>query len=209
MDAHNIGAFEEAFRIPLVIAGPGIRPGCESPARLSLHDLCPTILKLTGAELIEGSDATSFADLLFENGEDGSFMTGFAENHGSRFGLTQLILWDGRWKIVFNGFDEDELYDLDSDPLEMESLGSQSEYRTRVEQLMTKTWFAIRESGDRTLLETHYAPLRLGGAGARKPLALPLPRGERYESHRGRASRGRERAGAGGRRYRRPDRRGH
>ena len=109
MDAHNIGAFEEAFRIPLVRAGPGIRSGCESLAHVGLQDLCPTILELTGAELIEGSDATSFADLLFGDGEDGSFTTGFTENHGSWFGLTQRILWDGRWKIVFNGFDEDEL----------------------------------------------------------------------------------------------------
>jgi hypothetical protein len=66
---------------------------------------------------------------------------------------------------VFNGFDEDELYDLDSDPLEMENLASQPEYRTRVEQLMAETWSAIRQSGDRTLLETHYAPLRLGVLG--------------------------------------------
>ena len=54
---------------------------------------------------------------------------------------------------------------MDSDPLEMENLGSRPDYRTRMEQLMAETWSAIRESGDRTLLETHCAPLRLGVLG--------------------------------------------
>ena len=64
--------------------------------------------------------------------------------------------------------DEDELYDLENDPLEMQNLAQRSEHRARVERMMTKMWSFIRRSGDRILLETHYMPLRLAAVGPEK-----------------------------------------
>ena len=165
MDSHNIGAYEEAFHIPLVIAGPGIACDTATTARVGLHDLCPTILELAGAQPITPSDATSFANLLQGRAEASTFTTGFAENHGSRYPLMQRILWDDDWKFVFNGFDEDELYDLHTDPHELTNLASLPEHRQQVEAMMARMWAFIKRSGDRTLLETHYTPLRLAAVG--------------------------------------------
>ena len=46
------------------------------------------------------------------------FRTCYAEFYGTRFWLTQRVLWRDDWKLVFNGFDYDELYDLKNDPTE-------------------------------------------------------------------------------------------
>jgi arylsulfatase A-like enzyme len=63
-DAHNFGAFEEIYRIPLIISGPGVAVGEETFGLVSLLDLCPTLLELTGNEIFEVSDSKSFAPLL-------------------------------------------------------------------------------------------------------------------------------------------------
>jgi len=165
-DAHNIGAFEEIYRIPLVMAGPGLAADAASDALVGIQDLCPTLLELSGAEPIEAADSNSFASLLAEPGETPDvFREGFAEYHGSRFPLAQRILWEGQWKFVFNGFDFDELYDLENDPDEMINLAGEESQRGRVRAMMSKIWNRLRDTNDRTLLETHYFSLRLGVIG--------------------------------------------
>ena len=39
---------------------------------------------------------------------------------------------DGRWKYIRNHFDIDELYDLETDPGEMQNLAQFSEYQPRI-----------------------------------------------------------------------------
>lgn len=165
-DAHNIGAFEEIYRIPLVMAGPGIAAAATSDALVGIQDLCPTILELAGAETIDVPDSNSFAAVLAQPGETPEILReGFAEYHGSRFPLAQRILWEERWKMVFNGFDFDELYDLENDPHEMENLAREESQRGRLRAMMSRIWKRMRDTNDRTLLETHYFSLRLGAVG--------------------------------------------
>jgi arylsulfatase A-like enzyme len=164
-DAHNFGPFEEIYRVPLIMAGPGIAEGARTEGLVSLADLCPTILELTGAEPIEPIDARSFAPLLSAPGETAEFHTAYAEYFGTRFRLTQRIYWEGNWKFVFNGFDFDELYNLETDPHEMENLAHRPEHRERVERMMSRIWSEIHRTGDRTLAETHYYSMRLGAVG--------------------------------------------
>jgi arylsulfatase A-like enzyme len=161
-DAHNIGAFEEIYRVPLVIAGPGITTGtCNST--VNFHDLCPTICELAGALPIDVPDSKSLLPQL----RDPTTGAGpaYAENHGSRYRLTQRILWDGCWKFVFNGFDFDELYDLENDPAETVNLIDEPAQQDRADAMMREIWNRIHTTGDRTLEESHYFSLRLGRVG--------------------------------------------
>ncbi len=163
-DAHNFGPFEEIYRIPMILSGPGVAAGKESQSLVGFHDLGPTILEMCGAEEIDHPDSTSFASAL----ADPSMQpreTLFAENHGTRFSLTQRILWEGDWKFVFNGFDFDELYDLSTDPSEMINLIEVPEHQDRADAMMATIWKTIQETGDRTLNETHYFSMRLGRVG--------------------------------------------
>ena len=66
---------------------------------------------------------------------------------------------------MFNGFDFDELYDLSSDPGEIRNLIDVPEHQDRADAMMRRIWERIRETGDRTLAESHYFSLRLGRVG--------------------------------------------
>lgn len=165
-EAHNFGPFEEIYRIPLVVAGPGIASGMTSSAPVSIADLCPTICELAESEPIDVPDSRSIVPLLLDPAMDATgFETGFAEYHGTRFSLTQRIVWRDNWKFVFNGFDYDELYDLASDPHEMRNLASDPDQRPRIESMMSDIWDWIRRTNDRTILETHYYSMRLAAVG--------------------------------------------
>lgn len=161
-DAHNIGAYEDIYRIPLLLAGPGIASGtCQKT--VNFPDLCPTICELTRSNTIEVPDSQSLLPQLQRPDTDSG--PAYAENHGSRFRLTQRILWEGSWKFVFNGFDFDELYDLESDPDESINLIDHPEYQDRADAMMKQIWQRIQDTGDRTLEESHYFSLRLGRIG--------------------------------------------
>ena len=165
-DAHNFGAFEEAYNIPLIAAGPQIARGVETDALVSLADVGPTLLERAGAEPIDVPDSRSFAPLLADPATHASdFSTSYAEFHGTRFLMTQRVLWRGPWKFVFNGFDYDELYNLDDDPDELINLAADPEYRETMRDMMAEIWRIARDTGDRILTDTHYSPMRFAIVG--------------------------------------------
>ncbi len=166
LEAHNFGAFEEIYGIPMVVAGPGVAQGMVTDARVGFHDLCPTLLDLAGEAPFEGMDSKSFADLLRDpQAAKANHREGYAEYFGSRFRLTQRVYWADDWKFVFNGFDFDELYHLADDPLEVTNLIDRPEYADRVRQMMTGVWRRMHETGDTTLLNSHYHSMRFGVVG--------------------------------------------
>lgn len=165
-DAHNFGAFEEAYNIPLIVAGPGIATDHTTEARVNIHDLCPTLLELAGAKPIPNLDAKSFAPLLADPvAQAKHFQQAYGESHGVRLTLTQRIVWDGHWKFIYNGFDEDELYDLAADPHEMTNLAQRPEHAATIRRLTTVMWQYVNRTRDRALLGTHYQPMRMAAVG--------------------------------------------
>ena len=165
-DAHNFGAFEEIYRIPLIISGPGVAVGEETSGLVSLMDFCPTLLELSGNEPFDVCDSRSFASLLLDpKAVEAEFNTAYGEYHGTRFNLTQRIFWQGNWKFIFNGFDFDELYDLANDPHEMKNLVNEPEYAVRVREMMAEVWRVVRETGDRAIGESHYYSMRIACVG--------------------------------------------
>ena len=94
---------------------------------MSLADLGETLCHIGGGQSLSTSDARSMAPLLTEPAHvPEEFSTGYAEYHGTRFPLMQRVLWKGPWKFVFNGFDFDELYNLEDDPSEPTQSGQSS-----------------------------------------------------------------------------------
>ena len=165
-DAHNFGPFEEIYRVPLIMAGPGIGEGSECDAQVSIADAGTTICSIGQAQPIETPDSRSFAALLSSpNIVPDAFRTGYAEYHGTRFPLMQRLLWQDEWKFVFNGFDFDELYNLEDDPFEMTNLATRPEQQVRVESMMSEIWRRVRDTNDRAILESHYFSMRLACVG--------------------------------------------
>jgi len=166
MYCKNISAFEEIYHIPLLMAGPGITENQTTSLRVGLHDLCPTILDLAGAAPIEHNDSHTFLSILGNPaGNNPAFRSGYAEYHGGRIFLTQRIYWEDEWKFVFNGFDYDELYNLSSDPWEMENLARNPKFKDRLDIMMRGLWKKVMATDDQSLINTSYPPLRFARCG--------------------------------------------
>ncbi|MFP4381861.1 MAG: sulfatase-like hydrolase/transferase, partial [Candidatus Sumerlaeia bacterium] len=162
----NFCADEEVYSIPLIMAGPGIAKGKVSRARVGLHDLCPTLMELTGCKPIENPDSRPFTDAAADpEAKDADYDIGFAEYHGGRMNVTQRIVWQGDWKYVFNGFDFDELYNLADDPYEMQNRAEEPAQQDRVKEMCKILWRTIRETGDHSVLNSHYPILRVAPFG--------------------------------------------
>ena len=166
LEAHNFGAFEEIYNVPMVVAGPGVADGVTTEALVGFHDLCPTILELAGQQPFEAADSTSFADLLANpDGAAENHREAYAEYFGSRFRLTQRLIWQDEWKFVFNGFDFDELYNLADDPLETRNLVNDPDQADRIKSMMAGIWRRMHETEDTTLLNSHYHSMRFAAVG--------------------------------------------
>ncbi|MHC4886529.1 MAG: sulfatase-like hydrolase/transferase [Planctomycetota bacterium] len=84
--AHNFGAFEEIYNIPMVAAGPGVAAVGAVEARVGIQDVAPTLCEWTGSEPLGEVDGRSFAALLRDPvGEAEGFQQSYAEYHGTRF----------------------------------------------------------------------------------------------------------------------------
>lgn len=160
----NISAYEEAYEIPMVVAGPGIAAGVPE-ARVGLHDLAPTLCELCTSAAIDHPDSRSFAQLLADHARADGFRHGYAESFGGRVLTTQRVVWDGDWKLVFNGFDEDELYHLGEDPGELRNRIDDPAAEATLRALYAQLWQRVEATGDHSLGKMHYPGLRVARFG--------------------------------------------
>lgn len=172
----GVAPFEEAYRVPLLLRGPGIPPGTVVEEPVSLLDLGRTITRLLLGEEFGGhgrdlsglvlghargaEETTRAAD---EGGNPGA--QAFAEFHGQRLGYTQRIIWRGHHKYVFNGFDRDELYDLSADPHELVNLAGLPEHDELLVEMASAMWREVRRTGDDTLGDAQYGMFRFAPVG--------------------------------------------
>lgn len=76
-------AFDTDIRVPLVIAGPGVRGGSSSTAAVENIDLAPTFQQLGGATVPSTVDGHSLLPLLHNSGAGADWRTaGLIEHHG-------------------------------------------------------------------------------------------------------------------------------
>jgi hypothetical protein len=115
---HATDLYDSQIQVPLVIAGPGIRPG-RIPETVSLTGLVPTVLELAGYAPPR-LDGASFADLAagrrLANPDGG---TAFAAMIEAPAELSAIV--HGRYKLIENGTSL-ELYDVHTDPHEHANL---------------------------------------------------------------------------------------
>lgn len=89
----------------------------------------------------------------------------FAECHGQRFYYTQRVLWRDNLKYVFNGFDNDELYDLASDPHELHNLAADPAWWPALEAMSSRMWQIIRQTDDFNMYKAQYGMFRFVPVG--------------------------------------------
>jgi len=146
--AKGIPCFREAYHVPAVVRWPaGIRnPGRREDAFVSLADFAPTFVELAGQAPDEALTGRSLAAFL-----DGRTPPDWRDEihtqcNGVELYYTQRSVMTRDHKYVFNGFDDDELYDLRSDPHEMRNLAGDPDLGPVKRDLVRRMWrFAHRE----------------------------------------------------------------
>ena len=162
----GVPAFEETYRVPLVLRGPGVPAGLVIADPASLIDLPRTL-----TQLLLGVDHPGHGrDLRRHWGAaptDGplAHVGAYAEFHGQRLRATQRIVWRDQLKYVFNGFAEDELYDLARDPHECVNRATDPAYAAHARSLAAAMWRAARATDDTTLADAEYGMFRFAPVG--------------------------------------------
>ncbi|MEM9914008.1 MAG: sulfatase-like hydrolase/transferase [Planctomycetota bacterium] len=116
-------AFEEVYRVPLIVKPPvggSGQTGGSCGRLVSLLDVPATILDAAGATPLDGQ-GTSLLPLTDDPTGPGRDAL-LCQFHGHRLPVAQRVLVTQTHKYVLNFAETDELYDLDRDPHEMMNL---------------------------------------------------------------------------------------
>ena len=130
------------MHVPLVIAGPGIKHG-QSDAFVYLYDLFPTICELAQVPVPASAEGQSLVPLLEGRpAKQRDFLfTAYKD--------VQRAVRTDRWKLIrYPRVDQTQLFDLQTDPHELNNLAAKPDYAARVKEMLTLLATAQSECGD-------------------------------------------------------------
>lgn len=125
--------YEHGVRIPLIIAGPGVKENVRNEAFVYLYDVFPTLCDMAGIQTPDSVDGKSFADLL-----DGDGGSKFRDELYLIFDKFVRGIKDENYKLIEyrNGDAREDcwtfLYDIKNDPWETKNLATQKEYESTI-----------------------------------------------------------------------------
>src|SRR5690606_7910667 len=142
--------YDHSLKLPMVIHGPGVKPGVIHEHPVARFDLMPTILDAAGAGIPDDLDARSLTPALAGNPHpireriSSSVFFGDLDIHQLR---------DGAWKVIrYPRLDKTELFNIASDPDEMHDLSGEREHAPRVHAMLAALAREMKASGvDRPL----------------------------------------------------------
>ena len=137
--------YEASARVPCLLSWPGRLPAeMRVTTPLAGVDLMPTLLALADEEPPNPIDGRSVADALLE-GKQPNPQPIFAEissleaiYHNAQDPeqlAAHVMMLDGRWKYIWNRFDADELYDLETDAGEMRNVANHPQHGGRIDSM--------------------------------------------------------------------------
>jgi N-acetylglucosamine-6-sulfatase len=143
----KVHPYEPSARIPMMLRGPGIPAGVHPTQLVGLQDIAPTVLRATGnygiqTHVLDGvsllrltTDRTASArrDLALEAGPPGDVADeGAVADASPAARAYRGIRTDGGWKYVRYRNGEQELYNLRTDPAEMNNLAQDPLHQQRL-----------------------------------------------------------------------------
>jgi choline-sulfatase len=114
--------YEDAIRVPLVIAGPGVQSGGLVTTPVSHLDLFQTICEALELESPEQMRGTSLWGLLRGEAQAEEPAFSLSEYHAVGFPASIFAIRSGQYKYVEYVGERPSLFDLEADPLEMHDL---------------------------------------------------------------------------------------
>ena len=113
--------YEHTWRVPMIVKGPGIKPGSRAPGNIYLGDLLATFCDLTGIPVPETNEGISFKPVLF--GEKRTIRETLygVYSGGGKPGIRSVKRGD--WKLIeyqsgATGARETQLFNLKENPHE-------------------------------------------------------------------------------------------
>lgn len=152
--AKGLPSFKQAYNICAAVGGAGIKnPGRRESAYVSLADFAPTILELAGITPRYQMTGSSLAGFLQDETPENWRDICFTQTNGNEIYGIQRSVWNRKWKYVFNTFDYDELYDLESDPDEMHNLiyelhPEKGKYKEVIKEMCRNMWRFAHKTHD-------------------------------------------------------------
>ena len=158
--------YEEVYNVPLIMRVPGMKSkGEDTVTKVSTVDIAPTLLDLCDVEPLRSAQGVSLRPVLEDRADPDNWNDGYAEFFGQRFVYTQRIVWHDEWKYVFSPGGIDELYNLSADPHERQNLAQNPQFHHVLIEMTKRMWRKMKEIGDKSLFNTHYATLRTAPIG--------------------------------------------
>jgi arylsulfatase A-like enzyme len=134
------------MKAPLIFAGPGIAPG-KSDALAYLLDIFPTVCDLVGAPVPKELDGESLAPMIHDPTRPGRKSLFLAYRD------LQRAVRDERWKLIrYPQIDKTQLFDLASDPEELQDRSHEPEQAARIESLLAELESWQKRLGDKAPL---------------------------------------------------------
>ncbi len=148
----GLPCFKSAYHVPAVLRWPGQLPaevqGSDVDAFVSLADFHPTFMEMAGLQV--PSDIYGQSLLPFLKGEqpDDWRDAMFTQSNGNELYGIQRSVMTGKWHLVYNGFDYDELYDMQNDPNQITNLATDPQYEPIKRELYERLWQFAYEQQD-------------------------------------------------------------
>jgi len=141
--------YDHSVRVPMIVRGPGVRPGTRSEALVYSWDLFPTLCALAGINTPADIDARSFMQVL--KGEEVAHRT----EVGALYRDCQRMIKDERWKLIeyaVGGVRHSQLFDLAGDPWEKNNLACDAAAAGELASMRERLGRWQRSVGDRLAL---------------------------------------------------------
>lgn len=148
----GLPCFKSAYHVPAIIRWPGQLAaqvvGSDIDAFVSLADFHPTFMEMAGLSaptdiygqsllpLLKGQTPANWRDAIHTQ-----------SNGNELYGIQRSVMTD-KWHLVFNGFDFDELYDMQNDPQQITNLATDPAYEPIKRELYERLWQFAYEQKD-------------------------------------------------------------